>query len=92
MSVSRRKPHVNPKPYKVFPPGDFMQEEMDERGMKASEVAVRLGLTPEGFSQLLDGSMRIRAALAESLSAVFGTSASFWVNLDRSWRLGADES
>ena len=68
-----------------FPPGDFIAEEVAERGWKPEYMQKRLGISGAEYASLLTGEMRVDARLAVLLGALFGTSEVFWVNLQMQW-------
>lgn len=65
------------------PPGDFIAEEMAERGLGPIELSRQLGWHTTLLERVLDGRVQIREQLAADLSRVFGTSAEYWLNLQR---------
>jgi len=76
-------------PAEVFPPGDFIREELEERGWSQSDLARILGRAPSTVSKLLSGKAGITPATARELSEVFGTSAEYWLNLESVYRLNS---
>lgn len=71
----------------VFPPGDFIREEMEHRGWTQQDLAEILGKPLPSINQILMGKKSIVIDTAHRLSAAFGTSAQFWMNLETSWQL-----
>lgn len=66
----------------MFKPGEFIQEEMDERGWSQSELATAMGCVDAVVDWLITGWSAIGAYAAMMLSKAFGTSAEFWLNLE----------
>ncbi len=71
----------------VFPPGDFLKEELDARGWSQSDLAEVLGKSEGTVSQLMNGRKAIDAKTAIALSAALGTSRDYWINLESAYRL-----
>ena len=71
----------------MFPPGDFILEELEERNWSKGDLADIMGRPPQLVSALLKGTRKITLETAKDLAAAFGTSAEFWVNLDTGYRL-----
>jgi addiction module HigA family antidote len=71
----------------VFPPGEFIAEEIEARGWSQIELAEILGRTPKLIGQLIAGKCAVTPETARGLGAAFGTGAEFWMNLERDYRL-----
>ena len=71
----------------VFPPGEFIKEELDARGWSQADLAEILDVTDSVVSALINGKKAITPELAKGLGAAFGTSAQLWMNLESSYRL-----
>lgn len=81
----------------------YIYDEMEARGWDAVEIILRLANGSEiefqgwliylGNAVTLDPGIRLGDDGAADLSRVFGTSAQFWLNLERTWleRMGVDE-
>lgn len=68
-------------PAEVFPPLDFIREEVQERGWTDQEAMDHLRWGPLVWQNVMDGTYEIDAALAEDLEHGFGISRVFWLNL-----------
>ena len=68
-------------PAEVFPPGEFIREELEERGWTQEDFAAILGRSPRLVNEVIMGKRGITPETANGLSAAFGTSAQFWMNL-----------
>ena len=77
-------------PAEAFPPGEFLRDELDERDWTQEEFARIIGRPPRLISELISGKRGITPETAIRFSAALGTSAQFWMNLETSYRLGAD--
>ena len=75
---------------KVFPPGEFIREELEARGWTQSDLAEILGRPLAAVNQIIQGKRAITPRTAKELAAAFGTSAELWVNLETSWRLSLE--
>ncbi len=71
----------------AFHPGQFLQEEIEERELLKKEVARQLGILPTNLSEILTGKRNISPRLAVRLEIVLGISAEYWLNLQMVWDL-----
>ena len=62
----------------VVPPGDFIKEWMEEKGVSAAELARRLGVSSKHVSELLRGRAPLSYAVALNLENVTGVPARIW--------------
>jgi HTH-type transcriptional regulator/antitoxin HigA len=69
-----------------FPPGEFIAEELEERGWSQADLAEILGKTPAMVNQIIKVKRRITPEVAEGLAAAFSTSAEYWTNLETSYQ------
>lgn len=74
-------------PAEAFPPGEFLRDELDERGWTQEEFATIIGRSPRMVSEIMGGKRGIAPNTAMLFSAALGTSAQFWMNLETSYRL-----
>lgn len=81
---------------KAFPPGDFIKEELEARGWTQQILAEIMGRQTSVVSAIVNGKRGISLDIANELSAAFGTSADYWVNLEKLYqqflRSRADDS
>ncbi len=83
------------KPAEVFPPGEFLREELEARGWSQLDLADILGRPPTLVNEIIAGRRGISAETAKGLAAAFGTSPEFWMNLESAyqvWRISDDAS
>ena len=80
--VTNRRPVAD-----VFPPGDFIREELEARGWTQSDLAAILGRPFQTINQIVNGRKAITSRTARELEAALGPSAEFWMNLETSYRL-----
>lgn len=74
-------------PAEAFPPGEYLRDELEERGWSQVEFAQILGRPVRTVNQILNGKRAITPETAKELSAALGTSAEFWLNLETAYRL-----
>jgi len=74
-------------PAEVFPPGEFLRDELDARNWSQIELAEVLGRPPRLISEIVSGKRAITPETAKGLAAAFGTSAQLWMNLETSYQL-----
>lgn len=82
-------------PAEVFPPGEFIRDEIAARGLTERGFQVMLfavGCTPtqvfacELAAYVDDKDLILDTDTAVCLAKAFGTDAQYWINLDRAWR------
>lgn len=71
----------------TFAPGEVVKEELDERGWSQRDLASIMGVQPSVVSGIIKGTKAISLDLARNLSAAFGQSVQFWINMDTAYRL-----
>ena len=74
-------------PAEVFPPGEFISDEITARGWSQVELADILGRPARLISELIAGKRAITPETAMGLGAAFGTGPQFWMNLERDYQL-----
>jgi HTH-type transcriptional regulator/antitoxin HigA len=70
-----------------YHPGEFLQEEVEERQLVKSEFAKKIDMTPSHLSDLFKGKRHIGARLALKLEKELGISAEFWLNMQTKFDL-----
>ena len=74
-----------PEPSMMFmpdwasPPGDTLDDLLDERAMTQTELAERLGVSLKHVNRVVKGAASMSAEFALGLEKVFGVPASFWM-------------
>ncbi len=68
-------------------PGIILKEELDEIGISAADLARQLKVPENRMSEVMRGRRSITADTALRLSRWFGTSAGFWMNLQKNYEL-----
>ena len=83
------------RPAEAFPPGDFLREELEERGWTQDDLATIMGYGYGTVNEIIGGKRSVTPDTAKALAAALGTTAQFWLNLESSyqlWRSESDES
>jgi HTH-type transcriptional regulator / antitoxin HigA len=70
------------RPDFLSPPGQTLEEILDERALSQTELARRLGVSLKHVNQIINGAATISAEIALGLEKVLGVSAGFWLNRD----------
>jgi len=68
-------------------PGRILRRDMEAIGWSNTDLAEVLGMSEKSVSQLLNDKQAITVATARLLAQAFSTSAEYWLNLDRNYRL-----
>jgi HTH-type transcriptional regulator / antitoxin HigA len=74
-------------PAEVFPPGEYIKEELEERGWTQNDLAEVLGRPIQLVNEVILDKRGVTPETAKGLAAAFGTSAQLWLNLDAAWQL-----
>ena len=70
----------------LSPPGDTIQDILDEKEWSLDTFSIKMGLTNQQASQLIDGTLKINPSNALRLSEVVGSSQDFWLNREAQYR------
>lgn len=70
----------------LSPPGDTIQESLDELGMSQAELAERIGRPKEKVNDIIRGREVISTPTAHKLEKALGIPASFWLNRESEYR------
>jgi addiction module HigA family antidote len=68
-------------------PGELLADELKGLGLTATELARTIDVPANRISQILAGKRSITADTALRLGRYFGTSADFWINLQKTYEL-----
>jgi HTH-type transcriptional regulator/antitoxin HigA len=74
----------------LFPPGEFIRDELDARNWTQEDLAIILGRPLKTINQIISAKKQITPQTARELAAAFGTSAEVWVNLEGAYRLALE--
>lgn len=76
-----------PEGAELFPVGDFLSEELEERGWSQAQFAEILGRPAQVVSEIITGKKEITRESAAQIGAALGTSPELWLNLQNSYLL-----
>ena len=74
-------------PAEVFPPGEFIKEELEARGWTQRDLADILHRPLQTVNQIINGKKAVTAQTAKELGLAFGTGPEVWMNLEVQWQL-----
>ncbi|MYB14381.1 MAG: helix-turn-helix domain-containing protein [Rhodospirillaceae bacterium] len=74
-------------PAEVFPPGDFLRDELQAREWTQLEFAEIIGRPARLVNEIIAGKRGITPETAKEFSAALGTSPHYWLNLESSYQL-----
>ena len=77
---------VESKTYIALPPGDTIQEIMDERGITSSQLTADMGESEAFVHQLLDGDIELTEQVAQNIEKAADIPAYFLLNLEHLYR------
>jgi HTH-type transcriptional regulator/antitoxin HigA len=73
-------------PAEVFPPGEFLRDELAARGLAPWGFARLLGWPLPAVADLFAGRKAIAPETARDLALVLGTTPDFWLHLESAYR------
>lgn len=72
----------DPTPAEVFPPSEYLRDELEARGWSINDLAKKMRTTEQYARLLASGDVRITPGMAARLAHAFpGTAAQTWLNL-----------
>ena len=72
----------------AIPPGEYLAEEIEERGISQKELARRMGRPVNAINEIVNGKKAITAQTALQLEEVMREiPARFWLNLETDYQL-----
>jgi addiction module HigA family antidote len=72
---------------RVVHPGGILGDELEELGISARELARQIDVPANRITQIIRGQRGISGDTALRLAHWFGTSAEFWMNLQKTYEL-----
>src|ERR1700689_890032 len=69
------------KPAEVFPPGEFLRDELEARGWTQSDLAKVIDRPLQVVNEIIRGKKRVTAETAKAIALAFGTSPELWLNM-----------
>jgi HTH-type transcriptional regulator/antitoxin HigA len=81
-------------PAEVFPPGEYLKDELDAREWTQAEFAEIIGRSTRLINEIIAGKRAITPVTAKEIGAALDTSPLFWLNLETAYQLNSkkDES
>lgn len=73
-------------PAGAFPPGEYLHDELEERGWTVTEFADMVGQPVQAVSDILNADQPITPETAHSFSEALGTSPDLWLNLQTAYQ------
>lgn len=73
-------------------PGLILKDELEELGVSGAELARRINVPENRISEIMRGRRTITADTALRLGKWFGSSATFWMNLQKNYELRSAEA
>ena len=73
-------------------PGEHLPEQLEELGMSAAELARQLKVPTNRITEVRNGRRAVTGDTALRLGHFFGTSAEFWMNLQKLYELRLAEN
>ena len=74
-------------PAEVFPQGDYLREELAQRGWTKKELAEMVRCPALVMGEIMDGMKRINPEIARSLGDALGASTELWLNLQANYNM-----
>lgn len=74
-------------PAEMFPPGDIIKDELEERGWTQSDLAEILGRPLTLVNEIMTGRRAITPETAKGLGDAFGVDPQFFLNLESAYQL-----
>jgi HTH-type transcriptional regulator / antitoxin HigA len=74
-------------PAEVFPPGEYLRDELDEREWTITEFAEIIDRPVQAVSEIVNGKKEITTETAVAFADALGTTAELWLNLQTNYRL-----
>jgi HTH-type transcriptional regulator/antitoxin HigA len=71
----------------AFPPGEYLRDELEERGWSEKDFAEILGRPAQAISEIMNGHKQIVPDTALAIGEALGTSAAMWLNLQVAYNL-----
>ena len=78
-------------PRQIIHPGEHLAEQLEVLKMSAAELARQLKVPTNRITHILNGQRAITGDTALRLGHFFGTSAEFWLNLQKLYELRVAE-
>ncbi|MES0489856.1 MAG: HigA family addiction module antitoxin [Leptospirales bacterium] len=77
------------KPDYSVHPGEYLEEVLESRGIKKTELAERLNVSEKHISQIVNAHVGLTSELSLQLEKALGISANIWNNMNADYELYA---
>ena len=71
----------------AIPPGEVLEEELEERGMTQEELAAKMGCSPHLIDEVIRAESAITPEIAAGLGKALGIDGQFWLNFEEHYQL-----
>ena len=71
----------------AIPPGEVLEEELEERGMTQEELADRMVCPPQVIAEIIRAERAITPEIAAGLGKALGGDPRFWTNFEEHYQL-----
>lgn len=78
--------HIAFIPDWLSPPGDTIEDALEERGWTQADLAERMGVSPKFVNQLVRGKVALTPATAVMLASVLDAPVEFWLRREANYR------
>lgn len=75
------------QPAEVFPPGEFIREELESRGWTQADLAAIIERPIQTVNLIVNAKKAVTTDTAQELAAAFGTTPELWMNLQVAYSL-----
>jgi HTH-type transcriptional regulator / antitoxin HigA len=75
------------RPAEAFPPGEFLREELEERGWSQADFAAITGKDTRTINEVINGKRTVTPETAIAFAKALETSAELWLNLESQYQL-----
>lgn len=83
-----RPSHRRPiEPAEAFPPGEYLADELEARGISQTEFAKMIGTTRKHVHRLIHAEQALSVRMAVRLEDALGVSAITWLALEATYRV-----
>ena len=76
----------------VFPPGEFIREELEARGWTQADLAAIIKSSARLVNEIVAGKRSVTPETAHRLGQAFGTSAELWLGLESDYQLAKSDA
>ena len=71
----------------AIPPGEVLEEELEERGMTQEELAAKMGCPPQVIAEIIRAERAITPEIAAGLGKALGIDGQFWLNFEEHYQM-----